>query len=222
MGRQLAQPVVNAVVLRVAGRLETLLWRRPEGERWSLPGGLVRAHEALDAATRRHLLEKVGVVAVAHLEQLGTASTAAPGAEWMIDVGHVALIPRGAEPTLPPDTEWHPVQALPAIAFGHAAMIALAHERLRGKLSYSNVAFALVPERFTVRELAGVYAAVLGHPVDPTNLRRVLERDGLLVATGARRPSGGRPAAEFAFADRALVVSRPFAAFRPPARTGSA
>jgi 8-oxo-dGTP diphosphatase len=217
MGREAAQVVVNAAVLRVGPRgLETLLWRRPEGGSWSLPGGFVHAGEGLEAAMRRHLLGKVGVAQVAHLEQLDTASVA--GEPWLVDVAHLALIPRGAEPALPPDTRWHPVAALPPVAFGHAAAVERAHERLRGKLSYANAAFALVPERFTMRELADVYEAVLGHAVDPTHLRRVLERDGLLAPTGARRASGGRPAAEYAFTARELVVSRPFAAFRPPAR----
>ncbi len=216
MTRKAAQVVVNAVVLRAGDELETLLWRRPEGDVWSLPGGFVHAGEGLDEAMRRQLLAKVGVAGVAHLEQLGSSSCATDA--WLLDVGYIALVPRATEPALPPDTSWHPVAALPAVAFGHAAAIARAHERLRGKLSYSNAAFALVPERFTMRELADVYAAVLGHAVDPTHLRRVLERDGLLLPTGGHRASGGRPAAEYAFAARELVVSRPYAAFRPPAR----
>jgi 8-oxo-dGTP diphosphatase len=216
MSRELAQVVVNAVVLRACERLETLLWRRPEGDVWSLPGGRVRAGECLEDAMRRHLLGKVGVSDVAHLEQLESTSCGSP--DWLLDVGHLALIPREAQPVLPPDTEWHPVDALPPIAFGHADAVARAHDRLRGKLSYANAAFGLAPDRFTMRELADVYEHVLGHPVDPTHLRRVLERDGLLRATGDRRASGGRPAAEFAFTARELVVTRPFAAFRPPAR----
>ena len=114
--------------------------------------------------------------------------------------------PRGAEPDLPPDTDWHPVDDLPVVAFGHAGAIGRAHERLRGKLSYSNAAFALAPPRFTLRELADVYEAVLGYAVSPTNLgRRVLGRDNLIAATGGHRPAGsagGRPAAEFAFTRR--------------------
>jgi ADP-ribose pyrophosphatase YjhB (NUDIX family) len=216
MSRKAAQVVVNAVVLRACDELETLLWRRPEGGTWSLPGGFVHEGEGLETAMRRQLLGKVGVARVAHLEQLGSTSCAA--AAWLLDVGYIALIGREAPPTLPPDTSWHPVGALPPVAFGHADAIAHAHERLRGKLSYSNAAFALAPERFTMRELADVYAAVLGHAVDPTHLRRVLERDGLIAPTGGHRASGGRPAAEFAFTARELVVSRPYAAFRPPAR----
>lgn len=225
--RALAAPVVNAVVLRVTDRLETLLWRRsrpPAADCWSLPGGFVRDGESLEAAMRRHLVQKVGVTEVGHLEQLDSTASAATHPElWVLDVAHLALIPRDCGAALPPDTEWHPVDALPPIAFGHAGAVERAHERLRGKLSYSNAAFALAPACFTLRELAAVYEAVLGYAVDATNLRRVLERDGLIAPTGERRSSGGRPAEEFAFTARELVVSRPLAAFRAPgARRGRA
>jgi hypothetical protein len=104
-------------------------------------------------------------------------------------------------------------------------VIALARERLRGKLSYSNVAFGLMPPRFTLRELADLYEAVLGYRVSPTNLGRVLTRDGLLAPTGEQRPAGaagGRPASLYAFRHRELTISRPLAAFRPPGRNGGA
>jgi ADP-ribose pyrophosphatase YjhB (NUDIX family) len=216
--RKLAAPVVNAVVLRVTDRLETLLWRRSDHDCWSLPGGFVREGESLERAMRRHLLEKVGVSDLGHLEQLESTAAADTHPDlWLLDVGYMALIPRGAEPALPPDTEWHPVGALPRIAFGHELLVAHAHERLRGKLSYSNVAFALAPPRFTLRELADVYEAVLGYAVDATNLRRVLERDRLIAEAGQRRGGVGRPAAEFRFTRPELVVSRPLAAFRAPA-----
>ena len=216
MDRKLAAPVVNAVVLRVTDRLETLLWKRSDDDCWSLPGGFVREGESLERAMRRHLLEKVGVSDVAHLEQLESRSAADTHPQlWLLDIGYLALIPSSSE--LPPDTEWHPVDALPRIAFGHADAVYRAHERLRGKLSYSNAAFALVPPRFTLRELADVYEAVLGYAVDATNLRRVLERDRLIAEAGVRRGGVGRPAAEFRFTNDELVVSRPLAAFRSPA-----
>ena len=221
----LAAPVVNAVVLRVSDRLETLLWRRPDGN-WSLPGGFVREGESLDDATRRHLASKVGVTVVGHLEQLDTRASADTHPElWLLDTTYLALIPPGVQGALPPDTAWQAVTALPPIAFGHEGAVHRAHERLRGKLSYSNVAFALAPERFTLRELAALYEAVLGYVVSPTNLGRVLGRDGLIAPTGATRApagsAGGRPAAEFAFSRAELVVSRPLAAFRPPGRAAA-
>ena len=216
-----AAPVVNCVVLRARARLEALLWQRrkpPQESAWALPGGFVGRGEALELAARRHLLEKVGVRDVAHLEQLHTSSSGGhDGGAWLIDTTYLALVPREAEPELPPDTRWHPVDDLPEVAFGHGEAIELARSRLAGKLSYSNVAFALMPPDFTLRELADVYAAVLGTRVSPTHLGRVLTRDGVMAPTGGHRSagrSGGRPAEEYAFQERELVISRPLAAFR--------
>lgn len=218
--------MVNAVVLRAADRLETLLWRRhrdPCAGCWSLPGGFVREDESLEDAMRRHLETKVGMSEVGHLEQLESSASADTHPDlWLLDIEYLALLGAGVEPALPRDTEWHPVDALPDVAFGHATAIARAHERLKGKLSYSNAAFALVPPRFTLRELATAYEAVLGYPVSPTHLGRVLQRDDLIAPTGEQRSAGrhgGRPAAEFAFVHDRLVVSRPLAAFRPPELT---
>ena len=72
-----------------------------------------------------------------------------------------------------------------------ALRVALAgRERLRAKLSYTNLGFALAPETFTISELRDLYAAALGHEVSATNLQRVLVRRGVLAPTGERRPPG--------------------------------
>jgi 8-oxo-dGTP diphosphatase len=105
------------------------------------------------------------------------------------------------------------------IAFDHRAIVLAGRERLRAKLSYTNIGFALASECFSISELSAIYSAALGYPVDPTNLRRVLERRGLLEATGERRApgrEGGRPAAVYRFGSRELEVTDPFAVLRPP------
>ena len=78
----------------------------------------------------------------------------------------------------------------------------------------------LAPATFTVAQLRDIYAASLGHPVSATNLQRVLTRRGVIEPTpAAARPTtlGGRPATLYRFAARSLVVTNPFAAFRPRA-----
>ena len=73
-------------------------------------------------------------------------------------------------------------------------------------------------------ELSSIYTAALGYPVDPTNLRRVLERRGLLedTASAARpaRAAGVRPRV-YRFGSRELAVTDPFAVLRPPTRGSS-
>ena len=109
--------------------------------------------------------------------------------------------------------------SLPPLAFDHGEIVLAARERLRGKLSYTNVGFALAPAAFTLSELRDLYAAALGHEVSATNLKRVLLRRDVLEPTGARREpgrAGGRPAEVYRFRSRRLEITDPFAALRPP------
>lgn len=223
--------VTLAAVLQVRdARLCVLLWERgrePFSGAWSLPGGYLEPALALDDSIRSQLARKVDVAELSWLEQLETVGNPdRHPAEWQLATAYLGLVPLGLDPELPPDTAWHPVERLPAeMAFDHRAIVLDARERLRAKLSYTNIAFALAPESFTISELAAVYTAALGYPVDPTNLRRVLERRGVLEATGERRssgPGGGRPAAVYRFGLRELEVTDPFAVLRPPAGSGRA
>src|SRR6185437_6071046 len=107
-----------------------------------------------------------------------------------------------------------PVDAQPEMAFDHSPIVLAGRERLRGKLSYTNVGFALAPPQFSISELRLLYRAALGHDLSATNLQRVLVRRHLLVPTGTRRepgPSGGRPAALFGFRSRRLEITDQFA-----------
>jgi 8-oxo-dGTP diphosphatase len=203
-------------------RLTVLLWQRAEEpftKKWSLPGGFLAADERLGASASRHLAAKVDIPQIAHLEQLETRSDPARDPRGRIlATAYLALVTPGAQPKLPGDTEWHPVDCLPDTAFDHGSIIGSARERLRAKLSYTNIGFALAPETFTISQLRDAYAAALGHPVSATNLQRILTRRGVIEPTqGIARPksSGGRPATVYRFAARELVVTNPFAAFRP-------
>lgn len=213
-----------AVVFQVRGdRLAVLLWRRarePFAGRWSLPGGYLVPGESLEGSIRRHLAEKVDVREVGHLEQLETLSDPRRHpAEWQLATAYLGLVPLDADPRAPADTAWHPVDRLPPMAFDHQPIVDAGRERLRAKLSYTNLGFALAPASFTISELRDVYGAALGYEVSATNLQRVLVRRDVLEPTGDLRPSGragGRPAALFRFRRRELEVTDPFAVLRPP------
>ena len=214
-----------AVVFQVrAGKLQVLLWQRakdPFAGAWSLPGGYLEPGETLEQSIRKHLAAKVDVRELSHLEQLETRSdpTRNPK-EWQLATTYLGLVPRGVDPALPEDSDWHSVDRLPTLAFDHRAITLAGRERLRAKLSYTNIGFALAPETFALSELRDVYRAALGHDVSATNLQRVLVRRGVLEPTGKRRGSGrtgGRPAELFRFSAPRLEVTDQFAVLRPPA-----
>ena len=204
--------------------LQVLLWERarePFRGAWSLPGGALDPGETLEESILRHLETKVDVSEVAHLEQLGTWSDPDrhPG-----PLGARDRVPRPRPARHRPARPGRHALASawtrsPQTAFDHGAIVLAGRERLRGKLSYSNIGFALAPPSFTLAELRDIYTAALGHDVTATNLKRVLLRRGVLEATGERRahgPAGGRPAEVFRFRTSRLEVTDPFAVLRPP------
>jgi 8-oxo-dGTP diphosphatase len=214
-----------AAVLQVRdGVLQVLLWERaiaPDAGAWALPGGYLEPGETLEQSIRRHLAAKVDVRELSHLEQLGTWSDPKRHPEeWQLATAYLGLVPRDVDPVVPGDTEWHRVDDLPRLAFDHAEIVLAGRERLRAKLSYTNLGFALAPPEFTISELRELYVAALGHDVSATNLQRVLVRRELLEDTGEQRapgPVGGRPATVFRFRSRELAVTDQFAVLRPPA-----
>jgi len=220
--------VVLAALLQVrAGSLQALLWQRarePYAGAWALPGGDLDEDETLEQSVLRHLANKVDVREVAHLEQLETRSD--PGrnpARRELATAFLGLVPSDLDPAVPDDTRWHRVDELPPLAYDHEPILLAARERLRGKLSYTNLGFALAPATFTVAELRDVYTAALGHTVSATNLQRVLLRRRLLEDTGRQRhygSGGGRPATLYRFRERTLEITDQFAVLRPPTIAG--
>ncbi|MCE3554554.1 NUDIX hydrolase [Pseudonocardia sp. RS11V-5] len=215
---------VLAAVLQVReDALQVLLWQRgkdPARGRWALPGGMLGDTEDVEESVRRQLAEKVDVREVTHVEQLGVFSTPerVPGIR-LVATAFLGLVPSDVDPAVPDDTAWFPVDDLPETAFDHAEIVHDARDRLRAKLSYTNLGFALAPREFTVSALRELYVAALGHPVSATNLQRVLTRRHVLEATGETAPpgpAGGRPAAVFRFTERALRVTDASAVLRPP------
>jgi ADP-ribose pyrophosphatase YjhB (NUDIX family) len=160
--------VTLAVVLQVRDdRLQALLWQRarePFSGFWSLPGGYLEPDETLEGSIRRHLAVKVDVRELSHLEQLETLSEPdRHPLEWQLATAYLGLIPSGVDPAVPEDTVWHPVDELPELAFDHTAIVLAGRERLRAKLSYTNIGFALAPAAFSISELRDLYVAALGH-----------------------------------------------------------
>jgi 8-oxo-dGTP diphosphatase len=68
------------------------------------------------------------------------------------------------------------VLASQGIAFDHAKMITYAIERLRNKLEYTDLAFNLVPEVFTISALQQVYEVILGKTLLAAAFRRKIAK----------------------------------------------
>ena len=195
-------------------RLAVLLTRRdqaPFAGRWALPGGFVAIDESLEAAAARVLRDKAGIGSMP-LEQVHCFGAVdrdprmriiAIAYRALLDPARMAALRLRDDQCLArigPDSgltrDGQPID----LAFDHAAIVRRTLAQLRGAID--DMAFALVPDRFTLRELQQVHEAVLGQPLNkPAFRRRMLER-GTLRGTGELE--GGR-----AFRPAELYVQLP-------------
>ncbi len=212
----------------LGGEMHVLLVRRrndPFAGSLSLPGGFLEPRETLEEAAERELREETGVADV-YLEQLATFSAVGRDPRGrVIYCSYLALVDAGGvRPSAGSDAgeaRWEPLLPLlrdvergeRALAFDHARILAYARGRLASKLEYQNVAWSLLPERFTMSELRRVYEAGIGRAFEPNNFRRIALGWGVLAEDG-ERPTGGRPATLYRFADRRPLILAQSARYR--------
>jgi 8-oxo-dGTP diphosphatase len=189
------------------GELKVLLIERglePFKGRWALPGGFVRVDETLDAAARRELEEEAGLTDV-FLEQLYTFGTVdRDPRERVVSVAYYALVKlsehEARAATDAANARWFPVSKVPKLAFDHAAILATALTRLKGKVRYQPIGFELLPPKFTLSQLQHLYEAVLGTALDKRNfLRKVLGFELLVPLPETQMTGRHRPAQLFRF-----------------------
>ncbi|WP_338876838.1 NUDIX domain-containing protein [Spirosoma sp. SC4-14] len=103
-----------------------------------------------------------------------------------VSIGYYALvdintvIPRKID--LDESIDWYPVKELPTMIMDHNEMVAQALETLRLNLDQKLIAFNLLPETFTMKEVQELYEAIYDKPFARNNFQKkildmnVLER----------------------------------------------
>jgi 8-oxo-dGTP diphosphatase len=191
--------IVSVVLFRLRdGELEVSLL---EGDPARLPTDAPYPDESLDTAAQR-VVRTVLKSSEEYMEQLYTFSPANEPQRNVI-VSYLAL-PRPLRSEATTDRGgWHRVSGLRLASNADQAVLDYALMRLRAKLGYTNIAFHLVPEKFTLPELQRAYESILLHPVDKRNFRRRILASGILTQTDEKRRDGShRPAALYRFSSQ--------------------
>jgi len=179
---------VDCVVFGLDDELKVMLIQRdipPFEGSWALPGGFVHPDETLDEAAARELREETGIDG-AFLEQLYTfGEIKRDPRERVVTVSYFALVNlnehRIEATTDARSAAWFCLDDLPTLAFDHAKILEIAHQRLKGKVRYQPIGFELLPEKFTLGELQAMYEQILGKPLDKRNFRKKISKIDLLV-----------------------------------------
>ena len=181
----------------------------PYKNKWALPGGLVQIDETLNMAAQRVLREKAGIRGV-YLEQLYTFSDLNRDVRGrVISVAYFALVDSDKFnlKTMEKyylDIDWHVVNNLPPLAFDHREIIKYGHNRLKGKLEYTNIAYGLLPREFTLPEMQKVYEIILDQKLDKRNFRKKIKLLNIIEPTDKIKHVRTRPAKLYHFKKRQL------------------
>ncbi|HWC53539.1 MAG TPA: NUDIX domain-containing protein [Chitinophagaceae bacterium] len=149
---------------------------------YSLLGDLVRPDEDLDSAPYRVLKQRTGMDDV-YLEQVHTFGSIDRHVSGrvittayysLIDIKHHKLNLDQNE------LHWHPVKEIRKLAFDHKIILDTCLLRLREQVMEFPIAFNLLPEKFSLRELQELYEAISGVDLDRRNFRKKIALKGWL------------------------------------------
>ena len=203
--------VILVIIGIIDGAPHVLLVHRtatPEQNKWALPGGKWNKSESLESSAEKKLVQETGIDTL-YLEQLFTTTglddeSASAAVAYFALTDFTRVILRTEEEWKP---GWFNVNELPQLAFNNNQVIRQAITRIAAKLQYSNIAYSLLPEEFTLRQLQDVYEALDGQTVDRRNFRKKMLAGGLIEPTGKTRRDGAhRPAQLYTFVQREAVI----------------
>jgi ADP-ribose pyrophosphatase YjhB (NUDIX family) len=178
---------VDCIIFGFDGKgLKAILVKRalePEIGKWSLMGGFVNTGESVDQAAERILVTLTGLDNI-YMEQLHCFGELDrdPGGR-VVSIAYTALIKIDASSEHLLDThnaKWVDLNKLPPLIFDHKQMIKLAKERLRQKVANHPIGFELLPHKFTLQQLQGLYEAIYETKFDKRNFTRKILSLGIL------------------------------------------
>lgn len=165
--------------------------KKPFKNSWALPGGFLDVKESFEQCVERVLATKTGMVDL-FMEQLYTFGEVKRDERGrVISVAYFSLVnPHKYQiinGLMNNDTQWFDYSELPELAFDHAKIVAIAHERLQNKVRYQPIGFELLDKEFTLPELQRLYETILGKTIDRRNFRKKMLELGIIKATGERK-----------------------------------
>lgn len=204
---------VDIVIITVKdGLLKVLLTKRskePFKGYYTLPGGFVNKNISINNSALQ-ILKRDTNIEGAFLEQLYTYGDLDRDSRGrIITVGYYALVDYSKFNIVYSkkyeSLDWFSKSDLKKlnIGFDHKKIINDAIDRITNKIEYSNIAFQLLPEKFTLAELQRVYETILNKELDKRNFRKkIVELEMLEELEEYKKEGRMRPAKYHRFKER--------------------
>jgi len=115
-----------------------------------------------------------------------------------ISTGYLSLVDmRKSTPTPDPLSElseWIPVRELPELLFDHKDIVRKALEHIRNQINYLPVGKSLLPNKFTMKDLQGLYESILDRQLDRGNFQKKMLKLGFLIRNEKKKGGGSHKA----------------------------
>ncbi|MFK8011956.1 MAG: NUDIX domain-containing protein [Marinicellaceae bacterium] len=185
--------------------LKVLMVKRssfPEKGKLALPGGFIdlSSDSNIEETALRKLLNKTGVKSP-YLEQVSTIGNKSRDPRgWSVTTLYFALLPyvdviKANE--FGDEVKWLSMEdvAISSMAFDHKELIHLARERLANKVSYTDIGFHVLPQKFTLSQLQKAFEILMDHKLEKKSFRRRMMAADLVQELDEVSAERGRPAA---------------------------
>lgn len=188
-----------------------------------LPGNLIRHNEDLPAAAARVLFEVTGLenIFLKQFGAFGSPDRISPSErEWLtlynLHVSHVVTVAYYSlvdiagvrQPAATkPEAKWYNLSNIRELAMDHFMILQHGLEALRNQLRADpRVAFALLPEKFSIRQLQDVYQVILGRTLDNRNFRKKLASAEYLLPLNEKQTRvAHKPARLYSFDEKVFM-----------------
>lgn len=200
---------VDCIIFGFTGKeLKALLVKRqlePGMGKWSLMGGFVNENESVEAAATRVLDQLTGLTDI-YMEQLFCFGDVQrdPGGR-VVSVAFYALIKIDdyeEHIMTKHNSQWFPINKTPPLVFDHRQMINMARQRLKEKAATHPIGFALLPRKFTLQQLQGLYEAIYEKSFDKRNFIRKIHSLSILEKLDEKDKESSRKGAFYYVFDR--------------------
>lgn len=153
---------------------------------FSLLGDLVKPEEDLDASAYRILKQRTGLNDL-YLEQVHTfGKVGRHPAGRVVSVAYCSLInvQHHRLKILENELHWHEIDSEPELLFDHKEILDQCILWLQKRVQEHPLAFSLLPNKFSLRELQNLYEEILNKKLDRRNFRKKFFSMDFLVDIG--------------------------------------
>lgn len=206
---------VDCIILGFhAGSLKILLCKFKVGDKWMIPGSFVRKDEDPDDSALRIIEEQAGIKD-AYIRQfsffgkkgrMNATETAEVFKRYkleteegksyftrLISLAYYSLVKYDDVRLSKKDYEviqWFDVNEIPDLYADHREIVDKAMDTIRKQVGFVPIGFELLPEKFTMPELRGIYESILGRELDRRNFQRKMLSIGYIMPLNETRKMG--------------------------------